>query len=354
MRELTGVPSLAQSDHSLPWLAAAGLSAVALFAGAKLAGKIRRPLVNLRGKIAVITGGSRGFGLAIAQELGEYGCRIALIARDPEELQQAANRLRSRGIDALPFPCDITRQGDIAPLVDRILQTFGRIDVLVNDAGLIKVARVENLEHSDFDEAMNLMFWAPVNLTLAVLPHMRRQGQGHIVNITSVGGRVAVPHLLAYSCAKFAFVGFSTGLSSELNPNEIHVLTVVPGLMRTGSYLNAAFKGDEKNEFAWFSILGNMPGFSVAAEDAAREVREALQHRALTRTISLPAKLLVHSEALIPELTRTAMQLTNEFLLPGPGKNRSEASGKLINSRFGAVFQALTALGRAAASALNE
>ena len=336
------------------WLAAAGLSAAALFVTAKLAEKFRRSPVILKGKIALITGGSRGLGLAIAQELGSQGCRLALCARDEEELQRAADTLRKLGIDAAIFPCDVTKENSLDRLLTEVLEHFGRIDILVNDAGLIKVAPLANLQHTDFEEAMNLMFWAPVNLSLKVLPHFERQGSGHIINITSIGGRVAVPHLLAYSCAKFAFVGFSTGLSAELDPEKIHVLTVVPGLLRTGSYLNAQFKGARENEFAWFSLFGNLPGFSVAAGEAAATIRKALEERQHNCTISTPAKLLIQSEALLPEATRTMLQLTNKYLLPKPGDTTGTLPGKALNHRFGPLFQALTVLGRTAARAFNE
>ena len=337
----------------MPWVAAAGLSAVALYAAAKVAGKVWRRPVNLRGKVALITGGSRGLGLALAEELGEYGCQVALVARDESELEEAAAGLRSRGIEAAVFPYDITQSAGLSALVDRVIARFGKIDILVNDAGLIKVAPLDNVDRSDFDEAMDLMFWAPVNLTFAVLPHMKKAGGGHIINITSVGGRVSVPHLLPYSCAKFALVGFSTGLSAELDPERVHVMTVVPGLMRTGSYLNAKFKGQSEKEFAWFSVLGNLPLISVSAEESARSIRQSLQKRDLTCTISLPAKLLIHAEALLPEATRTLMQLSTK-LLPSSNQNNGQVAGKALNQRFGSLFQTLTSLGKVAARGLNE
>lgn len=338
---------------SMPWLAAAGLSAGALFLASKLANSIRRRPVDLSGKVALITGGSRGLGLAIAQEFARQGARLALVARDAAELENAAAQVRALSAEVAVFPTDITQNNSIQTLVGEVINRFGRIDILVNDAGMIKVAPFENVTHDDFEEAMKLMFWAPVNLTLAVLPHMRQRNSGHIVNITSVGGRVAVPHLLPYSCAKFAFTGFSTGLSSELEADEIHVLTVVPGLMRTGSYLNAGFKGAPEHEFAWFSLLGNLPGFSVSAAQAAAEIRSALQRRRLTCTISLPAKILIHSESLLPEATRTAMQFVNRLALPRPGQEGTHR-GKTLNPKFGVLFQAFTSLGRLAAGTLNE
>ena len=355
LKTMTALPNNStdsSSRNSGSWLTAIGVSTAALIAAAKLGRRVRHP-VHLRGKVALITGGSRGLGLALAHELGTYGCRVALVARDERELEEAANRLRAKGIEAAVFPCDITNESALNPLIDRVTSQFGRIDILVNDAGLIKVAPLESLEHGDFEQAMDLMFWAPVNLTLAVLPRMNQQSEAHIVNITSVGARVSVPHLIPYSCAKFAFLAFSTGLSSELDPHKVHVLTVVPGLMRTGSYLHAAFKGAAEREFAWFSILGNLPGATVSAEYAARAIRESLQRRQLTCTISLPAKLLIHSEALMPEATRAAMQFASRFLLPSSSKRATKA-GKALNPKFGRLFQALTILGRTAAAALNE
>lgn len=341
-------------NNSLHWLAAAGLSAAAFFAVSKLSGAIRRPHVVLRGKVALITGGSRGLGLALAEELGAQGCRLALCARDQAELDRAIARLRSNGFDAAAFPCDITNEGTLDQLLADVVAHFGQLDILVNDAGLIKISPLADLQHADFEEAMNLMFWAPVNLSLKVLPYFRRQGGGYIVNITSVGGRVAVPHLLPYCCAKFALVGFSTGLSAELDSNRIHVLTVVPGLMRTGSYLQAQFKGEREKEFVWFSLLGNLPGITVSAQYAARSVREALERREHLCTISLPAKLLVQSETLLPEATRTLMQIVSTQFLPSATGKADSASGKALNSRFGALFHALTSLGKAAARSFNE
>lgn len=354
MQSLTpNSPSSSPTRSNSPWLLAAGLSAVGLFLASKLAERVHRSPVHLQGKVALITGGSRGFGLALAQELGEQGARIALVARDAEELSRAAEQLQSHGIEAATFVSDVTDQPAQAVLISRILEHFGRIDILVNNAGMIKVAPLESLQHSDFEEAMDLMFWAPVNLALAVLPHMQSQGAGHIVNITSIGGKVSIPHLLPYSCAKFAFVGFSNGLSHELDPSKIHVLTVAPGLMRTGSYLNAKFKGLPA-EFAWFGLLGNLPGFSVSAEQAAREVRVALQNRQLDCTISLPAKILSHASALLPEATHSLLQLANEYALPKAHGSRQTRTGQEANAKFGTLFQALTSLGRLAAGKLNE
>ena len=331
-----------------------GVAAVAGIAGATVARRLLQPKLDLRDKIILITGGSRGLGLALAQEFGRVGARLALCARDLHELQTACDRLAERGVEAVPFRCDITDEIQIQDLVRDVITRFGRIDILVNDAGQIKVGPLDSFEQADFEEAMDVMFWGPLKLTFALLPHMRSRGSGQIVNITSVGGRVSVPHLLPYSCAKFALVGFSTGLSTELRSEGVDVVTVIPGLMRTGSYLNAKFTGVAKDEFAWFALLGNLPGFSIAASHAAKCVRRAVETRRHTCTISLPANLLIRCEAFLPEITRNVFEAANRLLLPRKSSGKTAVSGKALEPDFNPIFKGLTALGKMAARELNE
>lgn len=337
----------------MPLWGTIGLTAAGVLAGLQLFRKAPKTKFDLAGKVVLITG-SRGLGLALAREFGQHGSYLALCARNADELQKACESLTQEGIEAAPFPCDITNDSDIATLIHNVLQRFGRIDILINNAGEIQVGPLESFEYSDFRNAMDLMFWAPVKLTFAVLPQMKKQGGGHIVNITSIGGRVSVPHLLPYSCAKFALVGFSTGLNTELRAAGVRVLTIVPGLMRTGSYLKAKFKGDAKREFAWFGLFGNLPGFSVAANYAAHCVRRAVEDGRHVCTISLPAKILVACEALLPNTTRTMLAAANRFLLPEGGESKNAVGGHSLDPMFGWSFHMFTSLGRRAARTLNE
>ncbi len=343
-----------RSARTMAWLTAGAVSAAGAVAAAKLMARAAKPKLDLHGKVVLITGGSRGLGLALAYELGKFGSRLALCARNANELEEARMRLAKRGIEAAVFPCDLTEESEIQPLVARILDRFGKIDVLINNAGIISVAPVDDVHHADFERAMKTMFWAPVNLSFAVLPHMKERGSGNIVNITSVGGRVSVPHLLPYCCAKFAFVAFSNGLSVELDSQHVRVLTVVPGLMRTGSYLNAEFKGSAEREFAWFGVIGNTPGLSVSAGYAVRSIVKALQYRRRTCTISLAAKTLIRAEALMPEMTQAILASVNQYLLPASRGQKQAQSGKILNSSFNQLYHAVTSLGKAAAQALNE
>ena len=208
------------------WLVPAAAVAVAVAARRRL-----RPHADLHGQRALITGASRGLGLAMARELAGRGCAIVLLARDTAELERAQHDLAARGADVLTIQCDVTERSQIRAALAQTLERFGRIDILINNAGVMSVGPLETHDVDAFERALAVMFWGAVYPTLEVLPHMRRQGGGHIVNITSIGGKISVPHMLPYSAAKFAAVGFSEGLHAEVAAQGIKVLTVVPGLM---------------------------------------------------------------------------------------------------------------------------
>src|SRR5436305_2464590 len=165
-----------------------------------------------RNKVALITGGSRGLGLQIARELCGRGAKVSLLARSAEELASAKQDLERFNSAVLTVECDLMETPQIQSAVQQTLQHFGRIDILINDAGIIEVGPVEHMQFKDFDRNMRIHFWAPYILYLLVTPQMRAKGGGRIVNISSIGGRVAVPHLAAYSASKFALAGFSDAI----------------------------------------------------------------------------------------------------------------------------------------------
>ena len=302
--------------------------------------------MKLRGRVVLITGGSRGLGLALARKFGEEGAHLVLCARSEEELQRARQDLVSTGTQVLTIPCDVSDPGQVEAAIQTALQCHGRIDVLVNNAGVIHVGPIDTMTLDDFEEAMETMFWGPVYTTLAVLPHMRRQGEGRIVNITSVGAKVSVPHLVPYSCAKFAAAAFSEGMRAELQGTGIKVVTIAPGLMRTGSYLNALFKGDEQKEAAWFSLGASLPGISMSANRAAGQIVAATRQGRAERILSVPANLIAHSHGLFPGLTADILGLVNRALPNGgPGARRGSETPALERG----WLHTLTTLGRRAA-----
>jgi NAD(P)-dependent dehydrogenase (short-subunit alcohol dehydrogenase family) len=276
--------------------------------------------ISFDGRVVVITGGSRGLGLLIARQFAREGARLVVLARDAEELQRAAVDLEEHGSVPLTIPCDIGDRAQAERAIQQVVERFGRVEVLVNDAGTIEVGPVEHMTLADFESAMRVHFWGPLYLTMAALPYLRqvRDRSARIVNISSIGGRIAIPHLLPYSASKFALTGLSDGLRAELAKDGIRVTTVLPGLMRTGSPYNAWFKGQHHSEFAWFTVMDSIPGISIDAERAASKVVEACRYGDPELAITPQARLAIIADALVPSVVARAMQLMNR-LLPGAG-----------------------------------
>ena len=309
---------------------------------------------RLNGKTALVTGGSRGLGLLIAEQLGRRGCRVMICARDAEELETAGRRLRKQGIDADTTVCDVTDPGAADLLVGAVESRFGQLDILVNNAGVIQVGPLEAMTGQDFEQSWQTMFAGPLRLTLAALPRMRSRHSGTIVNIASIGGRVPVPHLLPYVAAKHAMAAFSSGLRAELAGEGIDVTTVVPGLMRTGSHRAAMFSGKSEHEYAWFSTLSSLPLLSGSASRAARAIVRAAERRRPELVFTPAAKVGFRLYALAPA-TATRLLGVVARLLPvtsqAPGHN---VSGVSLAEQQGSVLAGATMLSERAARRNNE
>jgi short-subunit dehydrogenase len=307
---------------------------------------------ELAGKTVLITGGSRGLGLVLARECAAEGSHVVICARDDQELKRARGELQNCGAEVLAIKCDVSDSTSVSEMVRAIHERLGPVDVLINNAGVIEVGPLEVMTREDFDEAMKVHFWGPLNTILAVLPEMRQRKQGRIVNISSIGGKISVPHLVPYSASKFALVGLSKGLRAELLKDGIVVTTVCPGLMRTGSPRNAHFKGRHRAEYAWFSISDALPLTSIKAERAARQIIDACKAGRAELVISVQAKAAVLFDSLFPELSADLLALANR-LLPGPGGiGAQRAKGKDSASSWSPSW--LTALNEHAALKNNE
>jgi NAD(P)-dependent dehydrogenase (short-subunit alcohol dehydrogenase family) len=181
-------------------------------------------------RVWLITGSSSGFGRELARAALRAGDRVVATARRPEALDDLVASAPER---VLPAALDVTRTEDVEAAVAAALERFGRIDVLVNNAGHGSVGAVEEIDMGDLRALMDTMFFGAVALTQAVLPHMRAQGGGAIVQMSSMGGQLSMPGFGAYCAAKFALEGMSEALAPEVAPLGIRVLIVEPGLFRT-------------------------------------------------------------------------------------------------------------------------
>jgi NAD(P)-dependent dehydrogenase (short-subunit alcohol dehydrogenase family) len=288
---------------------------------------IRTARYSLRDKIALITGGSRGLGLVLARHICAQGGSVALIARDPDELARAKADLAPRGGAVLTIACDLLDPAQVGAAVRQAIDRFGKIDILINNAGIIEVGPLEHMTREDFDRAMRLHFWAPFELIAQVVPEMRIWGGGRIVNVSSIGGKVAVPHLAPYSASKFALTGFSDAIRAELARDNIQVTTVAPGMMRTGSHVNAKFKGKHDMEFAWFAASAGAPLISMNADRAARKILAACRRAQPSLTLTFVARGAILGNALFPNLTGYVMRLVNRFLPKPSGAEGNQLRG---------------------------
>jgi short-subunit dehydrogenase len=278
----------------------------------------------------VITGGSRGLGLALARRLLKQEANVTLLARDAEELLRAKELLHTQvpGSEHRLFTvnADVTDGEHLDHAFAEARARFGGIDVLINNAGSITVAPFDAQSVEDFDALMNLHFRAVVQSTKLIQPYLRMSGGGHIVNVSSLGGVMPLPHLSSYSASKFALGGFSESVAAELRSHGIYVTTVYPGLMRTGSPIQATFKGDQEAEYAWFASGATTPGLSMSADCAAARILKAAADGQTRLVLSMPAKLGALFHSLAPELFGEFAALTARLLPSGTSPEMAKGS----------------------------
>jgi NAD(P)-dependent dehydrogenase (short-subunit alcohol dehydrogenase family) len=302
--------------------------------GLAVAGRRRRRRRPLAGLVVLVTGGSRGLGLELAREFGRRGARVAICGRDADALATAHTDLERRGIVACAIRADVRDATSTAAAVRTVVERWGTLDVLVNNAGTITVGPLETMTTADFDDAVQTSLGGALHATQAALPVMRARGMGHIVNIVSIGGKIAVPHLVPYSVGKFALAGFSEGLAAEARPWGIAVTTVYPGLMRTGSPRNAQFKGQHRAEYAWFSIADAIPGLAMHVQRAARRIVNACADGELIVVLTVPARLAIALHAVFPRTTLRLLGVAGRLLPAADGVGSRPVRGRDSESRW--------------------
>ncbi|WP_425145189.1 SDR family NAD(P)-dependent oxidoreductase [Deinococcus sp.] len=300
-----------------------------LLAGALLgliaARRLAVPPYPLSGKVVLIAGGSRGLGLALARVCAGHGAKMVLLARDPAELERAAADLRQRGGTVSVVVGDVTRIEDARRAVAETIRTYGRLDVLINSAGIIQTGPLPNLTLADYQEAMNVNFYGALHLMMAARPALA-ESRGRILNVASVGGKVGVPHLSGYSASKFALVGLGQAWRAELRRKGVTLTTACPGLMQTGSARHATMKGQQRLEYGLFATLDNLPLVSLKADEAARRMVAAMQRADAEPVIGGMAQVLVWAQHLAPQLTADLLGLGSR-MLPSAGRSQVGVPG---------------------------
>lgn len=272
---------------------------------------------DLRGRLAVITGGSRGLGLALARRLAERGARLVLVSRSADALGRAVRELEFRGAAVDARVCDVRDERAVAAMIESVVAAYGPIDLVVNVAGVIDSTPFTHATNEDFQRSLETHFWGPLFVIRAALPSLRAR-HGRIVNISSIGGRLAVPHLLPYCVGKFALCALSDGLHAELARDGVSVLTVTPGLVRTGSYRNVTVRGRHALEASWFALGSTTPLTATKVETAAAQIVAAAEARRARLTIGAQARMAKVAGTIAPELAAWLSRTATEFLLPRP------------------------------------
>lgn len=286
-------------------------------------------------KVVFISGGSRGLGFALAREFLRHGCRVALCARDAAELDGAVRKLEAYG-HVFAVPADLTEAGAAAAAIAVVRERWQRVDVLVynpHNAGVMQSGPWEQATEEQFHAAMDLHCWAALRLAQAVLPEMIARGEGRIVNISSIGGLVPVPHMLPYTTSKFALTGLSLGLATEVRRHGVRVTCVCPFLMRTGSQERVEVAGQHEREFAWFTALGLIPGFSESARRAARSIVRACRRGDAQVVLSLPGKLAALAQGVAPSTMNAVLGTMARALpsSPAPAPALIHGAGRRFN-----------------------
>ena len=188
---------------------------------------------GIKDKIVVVTGASSGLGEATARLLSAQGTTVVLGARRADRLQSLAKDLESRGGKALALTTDVTRREQVKALVDSAVQTYGRIDVMINNAGLMPQAPLERLKVDEWEQMIDVNIKGVLYGIAAALPHMQRQKAGHFINVSSVAGHRVGPGFAVYAATKYAVRALSEGLRQEVKPYNIRTTVISPGAVAT-------------------------------------------------------------------------------------------------------------------------
>ncbi|MCH7837846.1 MAG: SDR family NAD(P)-dependent oxidoreductase [Chloroflexi bacterium] len=259
--------------------------------------------MNLKGANAIITGGSRGIGPYIARALAREGANIALAARDAERLETVRNEIEGLGVKALSIPTDVNLADDRRKLIEQALSGLGEIDLLVNNAGIEPTSAFVDIDESRIVDTIDTNLTSCLLLMRAVLPGMVERGKGQVVNIASMAGKIPIPYDSIYSATKFALVGASHAVRSELRGTGVGVSVICPGfIVDAGMYADAV----DETGVAAPAIAG-----TSRPEQVANAVVRAAKHNVAEVIVTpLSGRPLAAAAAIAPSIGQVMMRLT--------------------------------------------
>ncbi|HLP90244.1 MAG TPA: SDR family oxidoreductase [Nostocaceae cyanobacterium] len=230
----------------------------------------------------IITGASQGIGKATARLFAQQGYDLVLAARNVEHLEVTANEIQQLGRRVLAVPTDVTELSQVQNLINKALNEYGNIDILINNAGICLTGRVECTKLEDWQQLMDTNFWGYLHTINCILPHFLERGQGIIVNVGSVGGKVPLPNMTAYCASKYAVTGLTDNLRLELKPKGIHVGAVHPSVTKSNFMTRAQFRGRDAAETENYrQAMSNLLETNTPSqpEEVAKAIWDVVQHR---------------------------------------------------------------------------
>ena len=257
----------------------------------------------------LITGASQGAGKATALHFAKRGWDVTLTARSPEQLMTVADHITQMGCQALAVPADVGDADQVAGLIDKSLSTFGKIDALINNAGICLTGPADSTTLEDWQQILRTNLWGCIHTIHAALPSMLAQGSGCIINVGSFGGKMPLPQMTAYCTSKYAVTGLTETLRLELAPKNIHVGIVHPGVINSDFMERAMFRGQSDAEASdRQQQMAQMLDSSWVSqpEDIAKAVWKAVRHRQ-NEVVVGPAVVATELNRLFPQLTQWAL-----------------------------------------------
>jgi 3-oxoacyl-[acyl-carrier protein] reductase len=265
-----------------------------------------RGLRAFEGTVGVVTGASSGIGAELARQLAKSGMKVAVLARRLARLEELVAEIAQSGREALPLACDVTDRAAVEGAIAAVLERWGRVDLLVNNAGFGRHVLFKDHDPADVEAMIRTNLMGTLYATRAVLPVMRANRKGFLVNISSVAGKLGQPDEAVYSATKFAVTGLSEALTYELAPLGIHVLTVYPALVRTEMFTP--------------DVVARMPSrlqrMFIEAPDFARAVLRALRRGDYELTPSLRVRIAYVMRLLLPAVYRRIVTRLRMKALP--------------------------------------